>query len=87
MQLLSTFTRVPEEGDDLETQFGKLMREMAKAHYGEDFEFTKCIIELDAEAGVDITTFDMVPCSDFGNKLRSFESPITEEQCGRIAGE
>lgn len=86
MQFLSTFTRVPEEGDDLESQFGKLMREIAKAHYGADFEFDKCIIELDVEAGVDITTFEMSRDSDWGNKVRSFEPPVTEEQYERIDG-
>lgn len=64
MQFLSTFTRVPEEGDALESQFGKLMREIAKAHYGEDFEFSKCAIEIDVEKGIDITTFDLKPGSD-----------------------
>lgn len=88
LQFLSTFTRVPEEGDTLSSQFGLLMREVAKAHYGKDFEFEKCTIERlvsggdgedDPERDIAVVTFDLIDQGDYGDKLKSFEPPISEE--------
>jgi hypothetical protein len=44
-----SYAALGAEGEKPDTIFAEMMTLMAKAHYGEDFEFRQCVIDFDID--------------------------------------
>lgn len=74
------------EGEKQDSIFAEMVTLMAKAHYGDDFEFDMCIVKKNIEQGIHTVTWtpSAMSVEDYGDLMSAFEPPVDDETYNRI---